>query len=122
VKVKVFWFDSLRQVGIDAVAAVPMTREQAYLDWFDKVPGVPGSFLGLVDSNDQTLQFYVAGGIPDDVDDAGPLACIDLDIPVPGLSGSYSARIRFMDVEGIIARVYERGVDPEDYNVTFSKW
>ena len=120
--VKVFWYDSYRDKGVDSEDAEEMTLDEACLVWSDQVPGIQGSFFGLIDETGQALQFYVAKSLPDHVGDTGHLENLDLDIPCPKLSGSFSARIKYLDVYPIINRVYEKGIDYRDYDVSFSNW
>lgn len=117
---KAFWQDGKRHV--DANDAREMTRAQALDAWAD-MRGMRGNFLGLVDDQDRTLQFYFDAGIPDGVDDARHLRIVRADIPVPERKGSLAATVTIDEASRLIERVFVSGADPAAFpELAFEPW
>ena len=70
---RAFWADGPR-----GESGRQLTREGA-LDVWAETRGTRGDFFGLTDDLGRTIQFYFCESIPDDVDDAGHLAIVDLE-------------------------------------------
>jgi hypothetical protein len=120
-KMKAFWNDRGR--GLDHESAKEVDVTEAGLIWSDELRGVKGNFLGLIDEDERTIQFYFDDGIPDDVDDAGHLRIVYMDFPQPELRGSYGATVAIQEVHSLIRRAFEVGADYRKFdNVGFSPW
>jgi hypothetical protein len=90
--------------------------------WIEEVRGVEGNFLGLIDENDNTIQFYFESGIPNGIEDARHLRIVLLDFPVPDEQGSYCSTIRIDEVDGLIERACRVGAHHRHYDVEFRSW
>ncbi len=88
---KAFWNDCGREPRSDSAEEVNLSEARSI--WTDEVHGVQGNFLGLIDDQGNTIQFYFDAGIPDDVDDAGHLRIVLMDFPQPDRKGSYAAHV-----------------------------
>jgi hypothetical protein len=117
---RVFWNDSGKGPAPDG--AEPADLERAKALWRDAVRGVEDNFLGLIDDDGRTIQFYVDEGIPESTDDASQLAIVDMDLPIPERRGSYVARVRLGDVEALIEKAFRVGADPRQFIVEFQPW
>ena len=118
---KAYWNDCGRGLGSDSAKEVDL--EEARLIWSDEVRGVKGNFLGLIDDQGNTIQFYFTAGIPDDVDDASHLNIVLMDFPRPEKNGSYGTRVTIGEVHGFIEKAFKLGADYRKFgNVTFSRW
>jgi hypothetical protein len=106
---KAFWNDCGRGPGSDSAAEVDLA--EAGLIWSDEVRGVRGNFLGLIDVEGRTIQFYFDSDIPEDVDDARHLKIVLMDFPQPDATGSYSAHVTIGEVHGLIEKAFKAGAD-----------
>ena len=119
-KLKAFWDDCGK--GPTAGAPKRLSRDEASDVWSDS-RGVEGNFFGLIDEKGRTIQFMMAESIPADVDDAGPLPIVDLDIPDSQKRGSYTRRVTIDEVHELIGQMFEGGADPEHFgDLKFVKW
>ena len=85
--------------------------------------GAEGNFFGLIDANDNTMQFYFEDSIPDDVDDASHLEIVQVDFPLPALRGSYQKTLSIGATPNWIKRGFEVGLNHEKYEgLEFAKW
>jgi hypothetical protein len=117
---KAYWNDCGQ--GPDSNSAVEVDLMQAQNIWSDG-SGVEGNFLGLIDSEGRTIQFYFTDGIPDHVEDARHLQIVLLDFPVQEKSGSYSKKVSIGEVPELIAWAFKVGADPLSYSgLSFSSW
>lgn len=118
---KVFWNDSGR--GVESNKAKDVDLEEVELIWSDEVRGVKGKFVGLIDEEDRTIQFYFDEGIPNHVDDASHLRIVHMDFPIPHLKGSYGAQVTIGEVHGLIQKAFRVGADHRQFDgVTFTWW
>src|SRR5579859_6385923 len=118
---KVFWNDRGR--GVRCESAKEVDLEEAGLIWSDKVRGVEGNFLGLIDDEGNTIQFYFNAGIPDHVDDAGHLRIVLMDFPRTEKNGSYAAEVTIGEVHGLIEKAFKFGADYRKFgNLKFMPW
>lgn len=117
---KTFWNDAGR--GPDSNEPEEVTLEQALAVWTDQVRGMQGNFMGLVDDQERTIQFYYDESIPDGVDDAEQLAIVFMDLPVPARGGAFGAPLTIGQVQECIRRVFEHGANPQLFEVTFEPW
>ena len=118
---KVYWNDCGRGVPFDAPEDVDL--EAAGLIWTDEVHGVEGNFLGLIDDQDRTIQFFFDESIPDDIDDAGDLKIVLMDFPIPERKGSYSTHVRIDDVRDLLEKAFKTGADFRKFgDVEFTPW
>ncbi|WP_338665582.1 hypothetical protein VQH23_10465 [Pararoseomonas sp. SCSIO 73927] len=118
---KVFW--SSCGDGLPSEEAREVDLREACLIWSDEVRGVEGNFLGLIDSQDRTVQFYFEDGIPDDVDDARHLRIVLMDFPQPDRGGSYGKRVAIGEVHGLIETAFTGGADHRRFGeLTFTAW
>jgi hypothetical protein len=118
--IKGYWSDGGH--GPTSDAAVEMDLVQAK-NQFSDGSGVKGNFFGLIDAQNNTVQFYFESDIPNDVEDARHLAIILLDFPRPELRGSFGTTVTIGQVHGIIDRVFELGADYRHFGqLKFSKW
>jgi hypothetical protein len=108
-RVKAFWNDCVRGPGSDCATEVDLAK--AGLIWSDEVRGIRGNFLGLIDKEGRTIQFYFDSDVPDDVDDARHLRIVLVDFPQPDRKGSYSAQVTIGDVHQLIEKVFKFGAD-----------
>jgi hypothetical protein len=118
---KAFWNDCGRGPNSDAAKEVDLN--EARLIWSDKVRGVQGNFLGLIDSQGNTIQFYFDVGIPDNVDDASHLRIVLMDFPQPARKGSCALHVTIMEVQELIEKAFQVGADYRQFgNLTFMPW
>jgi hypothetical protein len=118
---RAFWNDSGRGLSSNNAKEVDLT--EAGLIWSDEVRGVQGNFLGLIDDQGRTIQFYFDEGIPDDVDDASHLKIVLMDFPQPDQKGSYAGHVTIGAVHGLIEKAFEVGADYHWFgNLTFMPW
>ena len=118
---KVFWDDCGN--GLPADEAKDVYLDEARLIWSDTVRGVEGNFLGLIDEQDRTVQFYYVSDIRDDVEDASQLAIVLMDFPVADRLGSYQSQVNIGDVDDLIALVFQHGADPTLFGIVdFLPW
>jgi hypothetical protein len=118
---RAFWNDCGRGPSSDSAKEVGLA--EAGLIWSDEVRGVRGNFLGLIDDQGNTIQFYFDAGIPDDVDDASHLRIVLMDFPQPDQKGSYAAHVTIGEVHGLIERAFKVGADYRRFgNLTFMPW
>ena len=114
---RAFWTD-----GPTGEPGRQLTREEALDVWADS-RGTRGNFFGLTDDLGRTIQFYFCESIPDNVDDAGHLAIVDLDIPDPKRRGSFSRCVSIDEVAEHITKAFEVGVEREQFEpLTFARW
>lgn len=118
---KVFWNDQGR--GVNSQSPEPVDFDQASLIWSDEVLGVQGNFFGLVDEQENVIQFYFDEGIPDYIDDAGHLKIVFMDFPQPELKGSYAVHVMIQEVHGLIEKAFREGVDYRKFDdLEFVPW
>ncbi len=118
---KAYWNDSGRGLASDAARQVDL-KEAARI-WSDEVRGVEGNFLGLIDDEGKTIQFYFSADIPADVDDASHLPIVQLDFPSPEEQGSYVAQVTIGGVEGLIEKAFAAGADYRQFgDLDFEPW
>ena len=118
---KVYWNDGGR--GPDAKNAQEVSLNEAWLVWSDEVRGVRGNFLGLIDEQDRTIQFYFDEGIPNHVEDASHLRIVLMDFPQPAQNGSYIMRVTIGEVLGLIEKAFNVGANYREFgNVYFEAW
>ena len=99
-----------------------LTLEQALNRWADG-NGCEGNFFGLIDDQDNTIQFCFVDSIPDHVDDASHLEIVLVDFPVPSLSGSYQRIVSIGESPRFIERAFELGASHENFDeLEFNKW
>lgn len=106
---KIFWNDDGRGLGSDSPKEVNLAEARSI--WSDEVYGVQKNFLGLIDDWGRTIQFYFDESMPDDVDDAGHLKIVFMDLPLPDEKGSYSAHVTLGEVNGLIEKAFTVGAD-----------
>ncbi|GBU17415.1 MULTISPECIES: hypothetical protein [Methylobacterium] len=117
---RAFWDDGGSSLAADQ--ARPVSLEEACRLWSD-LRGSEGSFLGLIDDRDRTIQFYFDGGIPDDVEDARHLRIVLMDLPEPEKGGSHGRQVAVGDVQRLIGRAFELGADHRHFGgLTFTSW
>ena len=118
---RAFWNDCGIEVTSDQAREVDVG--EAGLIWSDEVRGVEGNFLGLIDDQDRTIQFYFETGIPDGVDDASHLLIVLMDFPQLERSGSYGKRVTIGEVHGLIETAFRIGADHRHFGkLTFTAW
>lgn len=118
---KAFWNDCGRGPTSDSAEEVDLKKVGRI--WFDEVRGVEGNFLGLIDDQGNTIQFYFDAGIPDHVDDASHLKIVFMDFPLPEKKGSYSMHVTIGEVHGLIEKVFKVGADYREFEgVRFMSW
>ncbi|CAO4155288.1 GNAT family N-acetyltransferase [Methylorubrum aminovorans] len=118
---RAFWDDCGQ--GVPSDQAKPVNLLEASWIWSDEIRGVQGNFLGLIDDEDRTIQFYFDAGIPDDVDDARHLRIVLVDFPRPDLGGSYGRHVAIGEVHRLIARAFEAGADHRHFGeLAFTAW
>jgi hypothetical protein len=117
---KVFYSSGGRY--IDAAKAVSMTYANALRVWTDDVRGTKGSYYGLIDDSDRTLQFYFISGIPNHIDDAGSLRIVEMDIPEPIRQGSYISLVKICEVSNFIKLAFDKGISAGVHRFVFRKW
>lgn len=117
---QVYWQD-----GHDIVESThpkPMTLVEALNRWADG-SGAEDNFFGMIDADDNTMQFYFEDSIPDDVDDGSHLAIVLVDFPIPALGGSYQKMLTIGETPAWIKRGFEVGLNHEKYEgLLFAKW
>ena len=117
---KAFWSNAAHTPPTDEKGEV--TLEQAQAIWSDDLRGA-GSFLGLIDSAGNIVQFHQDHPIPDGVDDASHLQLVSLDFPQPGRRGSYARTVSFDEVAGLLAAAFQFGADPTRFEgLEFVEW
>jgi hypothetical protein len=116
---KVYWNDGGR--GPDAKIAQNATLNETLLVWSDEVRGMKGNFLGLVDDQDRTIQFYFDEGIPGHVDGARHVRIVLMDFPQPAQRGSYTRHVTIGEVLGLIERVFDVGANYREFGNVYSQ-
>ncbi|MBB2962659.1 hypothetical protein [Methylobacterium sp. R2-1] len=106
---RAFWDDCGQ--GIPSDQATPVNLWEASRIWSDEIRGVQGNFLGLIDDEGRTIQFYFDAGIPDGVDDASHLCIVLMDFPQLDLGGSYGRHVAIGEVHRLIKMAFEVGAD-----------
>ena len=118
---RVFWNDCGR--GPESDSAKEVDIEEAGLIWSDEVRGVEGNFLGLIDDQGNTIQFYFDAGIPDHVDDASHLRIVLMDFPQPERNGSFARHVTIGEVHELIEKAFKVGADYTKFgDVSFMPW
>jgi len=118
---KTFWNDCGRGPNSDSAQEVNLT--EAGLIWSDEVRGVEGNFLGLIDDQGRTIQFYFEDSIPNDVEDATHMKIVFMDFPEPERKGSYGAQVTIGDVHGLIEKAFKVGADHRQFGqLAFRPW
>jgi hypothetical protein len=118
---RVFWNDCGR--GPDADSAEEVDIKEALRIWLDEVRGVKGNFFGLIDDQENTIQFYFDAGIPDHVDDAGHLRIVSMDFPQPEREGSFARHVTIGEVSGLIEKAFKVGADHRKFeDLSFTPW
>ncbi len=118
---KAYWNDCGN--GPTPEAARNVDLREATLIWSDEVRGVEGNFLGLIDGEDRTVQFYFVAGIPSDVDDASHLRIVLVDFPLAEQQSSYEGYVAIGDVQHLIEKVFREGADPLRFDaLTVRPW
>ena len=118
---KAFWDDC--GVGVLADEARILDLDEARLIWSDTVRGVEGNFLGLIDEQERTIQFYFVSNIPNDVQDARHLEIVLVDFPIPHQQGSYQRMVTIGDVDDLINIAFQHGAEPRHFGtVDFVPW
>lgn len=118
---KMFWND-LGQ-GIESDAAKEVSLREAQQIWSDRVHGVEGNFLGLIDDEDRTIQFYFEAGIPDHMEDARHLRIVSVDFPRPQQHGSFAVTVTVGEAAALIEKAFRVGADHVQYDgVRFQAW
>jgi len=117
---KVFWNDCGRELPSDQAREVDLHEAQRM--WADG-SGVRGNFLGLIDGQDRTVQFLFDESIPDEVEDAGHLRIVLMDVPCPELRGSYGRQVTVDEARELIATAFRVGADHRRLGeLTFTPW
>ena len=99
-----------------------LTLEQALNRWADG-NGCEGNCFGLIDDQDNTIQFCFVDSIPDHVDDASHLEIVLVDFPVPSLAGSYQKIVSIGESPRFIERAFELGASHENFDeLECNKW
>ena len=115
-----YWQDSHNIV--ESTHPKNLTLIEALDRWAD-ISGAAGNFFGLIDADENTMQFYFEDSIPDDVDDASHLEIVLVDFPLPSLGGSYQKMLTFGATPDWIKRGFEVGLNHEQYeDLLFAKW
>lgn len=118
---KVFWNDFGEGLTSDQAREVDL--HEANLIWSDKVRGGEGNFIGLIDEQDRTIQFYFESDIPDGVDDANHLQIVLMDFPQPERNGSYTRKVTISEVDGLMKTAFELGADYRRFgDLAFIEW
>lgn len=118
---RAFWNDSGRGLGSDSAKEVDL--KEAGLIWSDEVRGVEGNFFGLIDDQENTIQFYFDAGVPDHIDDASHLEIVLMDFPRPEKNGSYSVRVTIGEVHRLIEKAFKVGADYRYFgDLNFVSW
>jgi hypothetical protein len=103
--------------------AVEIDQTQAGLVWSDEVRGIRGDFLGLIDNDENTIQFYFDESIPDQIDDASDLRIVLMDFPQPEAGGSYAVHVAIGDVHRLIVKAFQVGADHRQFGeLEFVRW
>lgn len=117
---KVFWNDCGRELPFDQAREVDLREAQRM--WSDG-SGARGNFLGLIDEQDRTVQFYFDEGIPDEVEDAGHLRIVLMDFPCLERRGSYGRLVTIDEAQRLIATAFRAGADHRRFGeLTFTPW
>lgn len=117
---KAYWQDC--EDVVESSHPQTLTQTEALDRWADG-SGTEGNFFGLIDSDDNTMQFHFEESIPDDVGDASHLKIVLVDFPQPSLGGSYQKLISIGESGKWIQRGYELGLDYHQYEgLEFVKW
>lgn len=115
-----FWDDAGR--GPSSEDPVALSLRQAQDTWSD-LSGMEGNFLGLIDAEGRTIQFYFTSSIPDGVDDARHLQIVSLDFPVPEQGGSYARQVAIGEVHALMAQAFRTGADHAAFaGLAFVPW
>lgn len=118
---RVFWNDC--GDGTAANLARGLDLHKVNLLWSDQIRGMRGNFLGLIDDQDRTVQFYFESDIPDGVDDADHLRIVLMDFPQPERNGSYGRQVTLGEVRGLMQTAFEVGADYRCFgDLTFTNW
>ena len=119
-RMKAFWNDCGNELASDHAREVDL--HEASLIWSDG-RGVQSNFLGLIDEQGRTVQFYFESSIPDDVDDARHLQIVLMDFSQVKQKGSYRRRVAIGEVHQLIERAFRAGADPLHFGeLTFTAW
>jgi len=117
---KAYWQDC--EYVVESSHPHTLTLNEALDRWADG-SGAEGNFFGLIDSADNTMQFYFEDSIPDGVDDASHLEIVLVDFPQPELGGSYQKLISIDESSKWIQLGFEVGLDYNQHNgLEFVKW
>ncbi|MET0257653.1 MAG: hypothetical protein ABW179_03655 [Methylobacterium sp.] len=118
---KAYWNDCGEGPTSDAARDVDL--REARLIWSDEVRGVAGNFLGLIDDEGRTVQFYFVAGPHDDVDDASHLQIVLMDFPLPEQQGSYERYVAIGEVQRLIELAFRDGADHRRFGaLTLKPW
>lgn len=118
---RVFW--NADGNGIESQSAIGLKLAEAKAVWSDDLTGIKGDFIGLIDDNGRTIQFYFDEDAPLRSDDASSRAIIRLDFPVVEKGGSCGMHVAVRDVEGLIEKAFVVGADYRQYDgVSFESW
>lgn len=121
VGMRVFWNDFGE--GLISDQAKEADIHEVNLIWSDQVRGAEGNFMGLIDDQDRTIQFYFECDIPDGVDDASDHRIVLMDFPQPEQNGSYVRQVANGEVDGLIKTAFELGSDYRCFgDLTFVNW
>ena len=117
---KAYWQDC--EDVVESSHPHSLTQTQSHDRWAD-CRGAEGNFFGLIDSDDNAMQFYFEDSIPDDVGDASHLRIVLVDFPQPSLGGSYQKLISIGESEKWIQRGFELGLNYQKHEgLEFVKW
>jgi len=117
---KAYWQDC--EYVVESSHPQQMTLVEALDRWADG-SGAEGNFFGLIDADDNSMQFYFEDSIPDGVDDASHLEIVLVDFPQPALGGSYQKTISIGESSNWIKRGFELGLDFQKHGgLEFVKW
>lgn len=118
---KAFWNDLGK--GLKSEAAREVSLQEALWIWSDEVHGVEGNFLGLIDDENLTIQFYFEAGIPNHVEDARHFRVVLMDFPRPELGGSFAVTVAIGEVPALIDKAFRNGADHAQYEgIRFQRW
>jgi hypothetical protein len=118
---KVYWDDCGSGLSPDRAREVDL--REAGLIWSDEVRGIEGNFLGLIDDQDRTIQFYFESSIPNDVDDVRHLRIVLMDFPQPERNGSYGRQVTIGEVDRLLETAFAVGADHRHFGaLTFTSW
>lgn len=120
-RMRAYWNDC--GDGPTSEAARDVDLREASLIWSDQVRGVEGNFLGLIDDEGRTVQFFFVADIPDGIDDASHLRIVLMDFPLLEQQSSYERYVAVGEVRHLIETAFREGADHRRFGaLTVKPW